>query len=1121
MKKTDCGDDTNSGKKQQKPDSEEILRGLKDFQRDTAEYVFSRMYTDSDCTRRFLIADEVGLGKTLVARGVVAKAIDLLWEKGVPRIDIIYICSNSNIANQNIRKLYFLDDCVPCATRISLLPSKIKDLKEKRINFVALTPGTSFEMSSGTGIGEERALLYWMLKDKWHLDNGKPMKVFRGGMDLMNFKKLVKNYPTENIDPELKACFLDLLKNCEEETNGTSGVSLKKRLQKLSRDFDEARLSPGRKKELEKESNRCISELRALLVRSCLKALEPDLIILDEFQRFKHLMYKEDEEDDSTISARELARQLFSYADENSKARVLLLSATPYKMYTTVDEKGAEDHYVDFLRTFEFLANDPDDPTKGTLMTEKCKDAIREYREELLDLFGNGSGVGPRLMTLKRSLESQLRKVMVRTERLVASEDRNGMLKPFFDDATKLESGDVSAYCSLQKTAKLLKCDDALEYWKSSPYPLNFMYQYDLKNALDKAISDNNKEVCDLLSNANGLLLNWKEIEAYGEIDPGNSRLRSLFSETIGKNSWKLLWMPPSLPYYELGWPFADPELKRFTKRLVFSSWRMVPRMISSLTSYEAERNIMRLFDRSIKNTQDSRKKLHSLLRFEKGDRKGRITGLPILGLMYPSITLAKSCDPLKKSSRDLPSADEAIHSAEVEINKLLQPILKSAPKSGQEDDNWYWAASILLDEYYHRGCAKALFCNKDLKDVWTGEDASEEDEDDGDESPSLWKEAIAEAVSLIDGKRDLKRPPRDLSRVLAKMALAGPGTAGLRAIARVTGGLGLSEGRLSQEFNDFALSAMRISRSFIHLFNLPTSNALLRGLYKLDSQGASAYWQIVLDYCLDGGLQAVLDEYVHFLKESEGLLGFERCKAAEKISETIEKAMSLQAANIAVDDIKCTARSGSISLLQKKMRTNFAVMLSEKESDEGRSVNRISQIRKAFNSPFWPFVLATTSIGQEGLDFHAYCHAVVHWNLPYNPVDLEQREGRVHRFKGHAIRKNLAAKYGLSEIGESSADPWECLFMAGKRDRKEGSGDLVPFWIYPEGEARIERHVPALPLSQDMQRMHELQESLAFYRMVFGQPRQEDLVEILKDRKLSKEDMDKLRIDLSPPHLH
>ena len=54
------------------------------------------------------------------------------------------------------------------------------------------------------------------------------------------------------------------------------------------------------------------------------------------------------------------------------------------------------------------------------------------------------------------------------------------------------------------------------------------------------------------------------------------------------------------------------------------------------------------------------------------------------------------------------------------------------------------------------------------------------------------------------------------------------------------------------------------------------------------------------------------------------------------------------------------------------------------------------AHLRRAFNSPFWPFVLTSTSVGQEGLDFHLYCHAVVHWNLPSNPVDLEQREGRV-----------------------------------------------------------------------------------------------------------------------------
>lgn len=1107
MKKSDYVEMIKSQKNLQKPNCNEILKSLKDFQKETVDYVFRRLYTDDDCTRRFLVADEVGLGKTLVARGVIAKAIDHLWET-VPRIDIIYICSNSNIARQNITRLNILgDEDEPRSCRISLLPTVIKDLKERKVNFISLTPGTSFDISSGTGIGNERALLYWMLKDAWNLDDGKPMNVFCGGMELMNFKRLVREYPKRHsIDPHLKACFLGIVQDSTDEVIGNSGINLRNRVSELSKAFSDPALTAARKREIGKECNRCISELRALLVRSCLKALEPDLIILDEFQRFKHLMYGEEGEDESAVSARELARELFSYVDENSEARVLLLSATPYKMYTTADEEGVEDHYRDFLKTFEFLVQNPD-------AVRKCESTIKEYRQEL---FRIGNGDDARLVDLKKALEAQLRAVMVRTERLAASEDRNGMLKEVSDSSGKLEPGDLIAYCGLQNVADSLGSRDCLEYWKSSPYPLNFMDKYELKNAFDKICGGKNRKICGHLSEAEGLLLPWEDIETYDEIDPGNARLRSLFSGTIGVNAWKLLWLPPSLPYYDLGMPFADLALKKFTKRLVFSSWRMVPRMIASLTSYEAERNMISLFDPSIRNTSISRKKLGRLLDFTRSDRDGGLTGMPILGVIYPSITLAKAFDPMKMGCPSLPSIDEAIKMAQAEIERLLLPLTESSPMHGPEDEDWYWAAPILLDMHYHRSSASSLLFNKvfnkDLKDIWAGEETREDDE--GDKGPSLWMEAVGEVIALAGGKSTLKRPPRDLALILAKMAIAGPGTSCLRALARATGGL-------DKPMDDIWMSAARMSRPFIRLFNLPTSNALLRGLYALDLQGAPAYWRQVLDYCLDGGLQAVLDEYVHFLKESEGLFGYERGKAAGRISETAAEALSLRTASLDVDEISLDGRPGYISRSMKKMRTNFAVMLSDKRSDEGQSENRISQVRKAFNSPFWPFVLATTSIGQEGLDFHAYCHAVVHWNLPSNPVDLEQREGRVHRFKGHAIRKNLAARYGLSEIGPNDADPWESLFTAGKRDRKDGSGDLVPFWIYPiEGGAKIERHVPALPLSKDREKMQALQKSLAIYRMVLGQSRQEDLIAFLMNR-LNNEDMDKLRIDLSPPRAY
>src|SRR5438270_5075016 len=85
-----------------RPDTWSALAGLKDFQRATVDYTFERFY-GPDPTRRFLVADEVGLGKTQVARGVIARTIDHLHDKD--RIDIVYICSNADIARQNVQRL--------------------------------------------------------------------------------------------------------------------------------------------------------------------------------------------------------------------------------------------------------------------------------------------------------------------------------------------------------------------------------------------------------------------------------------------------------------------------------------------------------------------------------------------------------------------------------------------------------------------------------------------------------------------------------------------------------------------------------------------------------------------------------------------------------------------------------------------------------------------------------------------------------------------------------------------------------------------------------------------------------------------------------------------------------
>ena len=78
-----------------------------------------------------------------------------------------------------------------------------------------------------------------------------------------------------------------------------------------------------------------------------------------------------------------------------------------------------------------------------------------------------------------------------------------------------------------------------------------------------------------------------------------------------------------------------------------------------------------------------------------------------------------------------------------------------------------------------------------------------------------------------------------------------------------------------------------------------------------------------------------------------------------------------------------------------------------------------------------------------------------------------------------------------------------------------------MPFWVYTtEGGAHIERHLPMIPLSKDVDRAEVLRRSLAVYRMAFGQSRQDDLVQYLQrylTPSRSTSAVAELRIDLTP----
>ena len=669
----------------------------------------------------------------------------------------------------------------------------------------------------------------------------------------------------------------------------------------------------------------------------------------------------------------------------------------------------------------------------------------------------------------------------------------------------KLHSHDLHDYVWLQKIAAEIGHPNIIDYWKSAPYLLNFMDNYEFKNRLlNKFRNGNNNQKSRLFVKNQSGLLTKKEITQYRKIDSRNAKMRNLLSQTIDIGAWKLLWVPPSLCYYTPLEPFNDFNLQSFTKKLIFSHWKVVPKTISIIASYEAERQMILSYEKYAKNTQKDRSRHSQLLQFSK--KKGYFSGMPVLSLIYPCISLCQF-DPLayrrKSIAENKPiDVNQMIDDIKKKISILLKKHIKKSKHTKKIDERWYWAAPLLLD--------KTLYNKETLK--WFNQDrlAAEWSEDAG---PIYgWTEHVMEVKNFVNSNIRLGSQPKDLIDILAKMAIAGPGIACLRALSRIGGG------RKGWRNSQVRVFAGRMAYIFRKLFNQIEATAMIRGLDK----SKEPYWKKVLQYCFAGNIQSMLDEYTHILSDSPGISN--RKKKSEVLNQIInefEEAISIQAASLNISILRTRKNRVFIDKDSLSMRSRFAMRFDQEKQEDTDEVTRKDLVRKAFNSPFAPFIVATTSIGQEGLDFHKYCHSVIHWNLPSNPVDLEQREGRVHRYKGHAIRRNIAVSHGHVAFNGSGNDPWKKMFNAAKNDCDDDESGLIPYWITKHTEtAKIERHVPVFRLSKDKEHYDLLRKSLVVYRMAFGQNRQEDLIEYLLKHfsqeyieKISKE----LQIDLSP----
>lgn len=1070
----------------EKPDTTKILGTLKDFQLRTVDYVYRRLYKDDDAVKRFLVADEVGLGKTMVARGVIAKVIDHLWQDEQRRIDIIYICANRDIARQNINRLNITGERdLELATRLTMLPMSTQDLQQRRLNFVSFTPGTSFNLGSQGGIARERALIYHILLQEGIIDSTTgPKNLLQCGMGKDAWRSLLDRFETDRIDRGLAREF---------SKNVTKDKKLLERIYTLSKEFSYYRKHIP--EEQRRERLKLVGDLRRKLAESCISALEPDLVILDEFQRFKYILDGDDELAD-------LARRLFDFPD----ARVLLLSATPYKMYTMHHERAKDEHYSDLLKTIEFLFDSKEE-------TKAFADELAAYRNEILRFHGDAEQKR-KILCIRETLEKKLRQVMVRTERLAITVDRNGMIKES-EDLGELTPAELNSFAVLDRVARILGSGDVVEYWKSAPYLLSFMdkNEYKIKRQFVSKYKDDDyrNQLNEVLSDGVNGLLPWQVISDYQKVDPANSKLKILMDNTVNRGAWRLLWIPPCLPYYKVNsGPYAEQKLQEYTKSLVFSSWVVVPKVIAALCSYEAERHMVRA-SVSYPDYTEERKKRRRLLEFRVVD--GQCQGMSVFTLLYPCLTLAKKVTPLLETlsliNDDNPVDINILNSIlEQRISKLLSPVVEHYSETSlMPDRRWYWAALVLMDRHYFGTSPQSpavLWWDSLCRNGGLG-DLLGRDTHDAVDNISKHMELL---FSFLQQEEKLGSPPGDLIAVIAKIALASPAVVTLRSLLNLYG-------RYFDEYPAcFLNGAARVAGGFRTLFNLPDTITLIRK----ESGEELRYWESVLDYCINGNLQAVMDEYLHVLREALGLFETPVDEAVEKLSHEVAAAVSIKTVNLSFDVLN------EEKINSHNLRCRFALRFGDAKNADEEGETRSDQVRSAFNSPFRPFILATTSIGQEGLDFHQYCHEVYHWNLPSNPVDLEQREGRIHRYKGHVIRRNIAKTYTLLSLKETLKglqDPWQLLFEAAYSECSKEKSDLVPFWIYERGGYKIVRHIPALPLSREISRLNELKRALVAYRMVLGQPRQEDLLRCIEsylEGKICADELAEFRIDLSPP---
>lgn len=488
---------------------------------------------------------------------------------------------------------------------------------------IPLTPTTSFSMTNGGGTKEERALMFAILKR---------IPVFK------RCRGELSDFISNGVN--CWDCYVNQYeKKIKELSDGKTGypenvISRIIEFDEKNHIFDtvlQHMKELRRGKELSESNRSVLMRLRRMFAEISVDMLQPDLVIMDEFQRFKYLIDSESQETETGV----IARKFF----ETKNLRVLLLSATPYKLYSTIEEieeaEKPDEYYEEFLQVIKFLCNDDE-------KMNRFKEIWSDYSVALREVIQGDTAV----LNLKKKAEERMYGLMCRTERISVMDSGDYIDDSSVHNALSISPGDIRTYLDMGKLLKSIGDERALlvDYAKSTPYLMSYMNHYKVKERAEKYFKKNTNE----LNKARGKYLwidrNW--LEHYDEIPANNARLEELKRQIFQNRSELYMWVPPSKPYYSLEGVYKDS--KEFSKILVFSAWEMVPKMIGSMISYEEERRTVGILSNnkrlnSTNNTYFTEAKLRyppARLRFNVS--KGEPRGMYMFCLLYPSATLAE-----------------------------------------------------------------------------------------------------------------------------------------------------------------------------------------------------------------------------------------------------------------------------------------------------------------------------------------------------------------------------------------------------------------------------------------------------------------------------------------------